>query len=47
MIVEVISIVVFANVLGFIFMWMCGSEKNICSRTEHEMRILEEENKNK
>ena len=46
MIVEVISIIVFANLLGFLFMWMGACEKNICSRTEHELKLLEEENKN-
>lgn len=45
---EVISIVVFANMLGFFFLYMCGDKRNIESRTDREYKMLVEENeKNK
>lgn len=47
MVTEVISIVIFANVMGFLLMWMCGSNKNVESRTERELSILEEDSKGK
>lgn len=40
---EVISIVVFANILGFFILYMCGDNKNIQSRTEREYKMLLEE----
>ena len=45
MLLEIISIIVFANLFGFLFMWMGACEKNIPSRTERELKILKEHNK--
>ena len=39
-----ICIIVFANLFGMGFMWLCGSDNNISSRTERELQILEKEN---
>lgn len=47
MLIEIISIVTFANVLGFFMMWMCGSNKNVESRTEREYQIIENDKKDK
>lgn len=47
MVVEIISIVVFANLMGFFMMWMCGHEKNVESRTTREFQILNNESKDK
>ena len=47
MVTEVISIVLFANLMGFLLMWMCGSNKNIESRTERELNIVNEDSKSK
>ena len=41
-----ITTIVFSNVFVFFLMWMCGSKKNIPSRTERELQILKKENKN-
>jgi len=41
------SIIIFANLLALFFMWMCGSHKNIESRTEREFELLKDEHKDK
>lgn len=42
-----LTLILFGNGLALFFMWMCGSEKNCLSRTENELHILKEENKDK
>lgn len=42
----VITTILFANGLGLFLMWMCGSKKNVESRTERELQIIEEHNQN-
>lgn len=47
MVKEIVSIVIFSNILGFFMMWMCGSKRNVSSRTERELQILNNENKDR
>lgn len=41
---EVLSIVAFANILGFFILYMTCDKRNIESRTEREYKMLVEEN---
>lgn len=45
MLSTVITTIVFANLFGFFLMWMCGSHKNIESRTDRELQIIKDHNK--
>jgi hypothetical protein len=45
MIATAISIIIFGNFLALFLMWMCGNKHNIVSRTQREMRLLEQEDK--
>lgn len=47
MVIEVISIIVLANAIAFVLMWGCGSERNLKSRTERELQIVNDSNKSK